>query len=328
MGLSSWAGRRVLLTGATGMVGSWLVKELLARDAYVVALVLDLDPQSELVRSGDLERCSVVNGALEDFATLERAINLHETDTVFHLGAQTIVEVAHRYPLATWEANVRGTYNLLEACRTHDDLVERIVVASSDKAYGEAEELPYTEETKLAARYPYEVSKAAGDLIALSYHHTYGLPVAIARCGNIFGGGDLNWSRIVPGTVRSLLRDERPVLRSDGTMRRDYVYVKDAAQAYVDLASAVGRDGVAGQAFNFGHESPLTVFEIVGAIKRLMGREDVEPVIESRAVGEIKDQWLSARKAREQLEWAPRYELEPALDETIDWYKGFLGERS
>ncbi len=236
--MSDFEGRRVLVTGATGMVGSWLVKELLAQGAVVVALVLDLDPQSELVRSGDIDRCSVVNGALQDFATLERAINLHETDSVFHLGAQTIVEVAHRYPLATWEANVRGTYNLLEACRTHAGLVERIVVASSDKAYGEAEVLPYTEESPLAACHPYEVSKAAGDLIALSYHQTYGLPVAIARCGNIFGGGDLNWSRIVPGTIRSLLREERPVLRSDGTFRRDYVYVKDAAQAYVGLAAA------------------------------------------------------------------------------------------
>jgi len=326
--LSDFEGRRVLVTGATGMVGSWLVKELLAQGAFVVALVLDLDPQSELVRSGDIDRCSVVNGALQDFATLERAINLHETDSVFHLGAQTIVEVAHRYPLATWEANVRGTYNLLEACRTHAGLVERIVVASSDKAYGEAEVLPYTEESPLAACHPYEVSKAAGDLIALSYHQTYGLPVAIARCGNIFGGGDLNWSRIVPGTIRSLLREERPVLRSDGTFRRDYVYVKDAAQAYVGLAAAVGRDGVAGQAFNFGNESPLTVLEIVGAIGRLMGRPEVEPVIEARVVGEIKDQWLSARKARTELDWAPRYELDDALGETIAWYKEFLGRRS
>jgi len=325
--VSPWAGRRCLVTGATGMVGSWLVKELLAEGAHVVALVLDLDPQSELVRSGDLERCAVVNGALEDFATLERAINLHETDTVFHLGAQTIVEVAHRYPLATWEANVRGTYNLLDACRTHAGLVERIVIASSDKAYGESDQLPYTEDSALAARHPYEVSKACGDLIALSYHHTYGLPVAIARCGNVFGGGDLNWSRIVPGTIRSLLRDERPVLRSDGTFRRDYVYVKDAAQAYVALADAVGRDGVAGQAFNFGNETPLSVLELVDSIKRLMNRNGVEPLIEDRAVGEIRDQWLSSAKARRQLDWAPRFDLDSGLTETIAWYEGFLGRR-
>ena len=325
--MSRWADHRVLVTGATGMVGSWLVKELLAEGAYIVALVLDLDPQSELVRSGDIERCAVVNGELEDFATIERAINLHETDVVFHLGAQTIVEVAHRYPLATWETNVRGTYNLLEACRTHAQLVRQVVVASSDKAYGASGELPYTEESALAARHPYEVSKACGDLISLSYHHTYGLPVAIARCGNIFGGGDLNWSRIVPGTIRSLLREERPVLRSDGTFRRDYVYVKDAARAYVDLADAVGRDGVAGQAFNFGNESPLTVLEIVGAIKRLMGLDGIEPVVEARAVGEIKDQWLSSAKARRRLDWSPRFDLDTGLTETIHWYEEFLGRR-
>lgn len=327
LGLRGWTHRRVLVTGATGMVGSWLVKQLLAEGAYVVALVLDLDPQSELVRSGDLENCAVVNGSLEDFASLERAINLHETDAVFHLGAQTLVEVAHRYPLATWESNVRGTYNLLEACRTHTQLVDRIVIASSDKAYGEAESLPYTEESPLAARHPYEVSKACGDLLALSYHHTYGLPVAIARCGNVFGGGDLNWSRIVPGTIRALLHEERPVLRSDGTFSRDYVYVKDAVRAYIDLAEAIGRNGVAGQAFNFGNESPLTVLEIVGTIKRLMGRETVEPLIEARAVGEIGAQWLSSKKAQAELGWAAHFTLDGGLAETIHWYEEYFGRR-
>jgi CDP-glucose 4,6-dehydratase len=326
--VSGWAGRRVFVTGATGIVGSWLVKELLAEEAYVVALVLDLDPQSELVRSGDIDRCAVVNGGLEDFSTLERALNLHEVDTVFHLGAQTLVEVAHRYPLGTWETNVRGTYNLLEACRVHSQLVRRVVVASSDKAYGEAELLPYTEATPLAARHPYEVSKACSDLIALSYHHAYGLPVSVARCGNVFGGGDLNWSRIVPGTIRALLREERPVLRSDGTFSRDYVYVKDAAQAYLHLAEAVGTNGVAGQAFNFGNDAPLTVLQVVEAIKRLMGREGVEPVIQARAVGEIRDQWLSSRKARTELGWAPRFDLDAGLTETIGWYERFLGRSS
>lgn len=325
LGVNSWTDRRVFVTGATGMVGSWLVKELLAEGAYVVVLVLDHDPQSELVRSGDVEHCAVVNGNLEDFRALERAINLHEIDSVFHLGAQTIVEVAHRYPLATWETNVRGSYNLLEACRTHGSLVDRIVIASSDKAYGEAESLPYTEESPLAARHPYEVSKACGDLIALSYHHAYGLPVSIARCGNVFGGGDLNWSRIVPGTIRSLVREQRPVLRSDGTFSRDYVYVEDAARAYIHLAEAVGKSGVAGQAFNFGNEAPLTVLEIVEAIKRLMGCETVEPVIEARAVGEIREQWLSSGKARAELGWIPRFDLDAGLVATIDWYQEFLG---
>jgi CDP-glucose 4,6-dehydratase len=307
------------------MIGSWLVKELLAARASVTALVLDLDPQSELVRSRDIDKVNVVNGELESFSTLERAINVYEVETVFHLGAQTLVEAAHRSPLATWEANVRGTYNVLEACRVHPDLVRRIVIASSDKAYGESESLPYTEESEIAARHPYEVSKACGDLIASSYHHTYGLPVAIARCGNVYGGGDLNWSRIVPGTIRALLREERPVIRSDGTYVRDYIYVKDAARAYMDLAARVDDEDVKGEAFNFGLESPVTVVQVVEAIGRLMERSDVEPVIEARAVGEIHDQYLSAAKARERLEWQPRYDLETGLSETIAWYRTFLG---
>lgn len=323
---TSWSGRRVLVTGATGMVGSWLVKDLLARDATVVALVLDLDPQSELVRSGDLQRCSVVSGALEDIASVERAVTLHEVDTVIHLGAQTLVGVAHRAPLGTWESNVRGTYNVLEVCRRHADLVRRVVVASSDKAYGEAEALPYTETTPLAARHPYEVSKAVGDMIAQSYHHTYGLPVTIARCGNIYGGGDLNWSRIVPGTIRSLLRDERPVLRSDGTFVRDYLYVRDAAAAYAELADALGEGAAAaGRAFNFSDESPLTVLELVSTITRLMGKNGVEPIVLDESVGEIHDQVLSAAEARSVLGWQAQHTLDEGLAETIAWYRTYLG---
>jgi CDP-glucose 4,6-dehydratase len=321
----SWAGRRVLVTGATGMVGSWLVKELLAAGAYVVALVLDLDPQSELVRSGDLQRCAVVNGALEEMGTLERAVTLYEVDSVFHLGAQTIVGIAQRAPHGTLETNVRGTYNLLEVCRRHADLVQRVVVASSDKAYGETDALPYTEDSPLAARHPYEVSKAVGDLIAQSYHHTYGLPVTIARCGNIYGGGDLNWSRIVPSTIRSFLRDKPPVLRSDGTFVRDYLYVRDAATAYMHLADGLATDGVVGSAFNFSDESPLTVLELVEAIRERMGKSGIEPVVLDTAVGEIHDQVLSAARARAVLGWKPQHDLRAGLDETIAWYTDYLG---
>jgi len=221
-----WSQRRVFVTGATGIVGSWLVKDLLAQGAYVVALVRDADPQSELYRSGDIHRISVVSGRLEDFHTLERAINEHEIDTVFHLAAQPIVGVAHRFPLHTFESNIRGSYNLLEACRVHNQFVQRVVIASSDKAYGPQPNLPYTEEMPLQGCHPYEVSKSCTDLIAQSYYYTYGLPVAIARCGNIYGGGDLNWSRIVPGTIRAFLQGERPVIRSDGTYVRDYIYVQ------------------------------------------------------------------------------------------------------
>lgn len=321
----AWRDRRVLVTGATGVVGSWLVKELLDAGANVAALVLDVDPQSELVRSGDLGRVTVVKGDLTRYSTIERAVSLHETDTVFHLGAQTLVEAARRSPLATLEANVRGTWNVLEACRVHSSIVQRVVIASSDKAYGEAEQLPYTEDSPLAAQEPYEVSKACGDLIARSYFHAYGVPVGIARCGNVYGGGDLNWSRIVPATIRSLHRGEPPILRSDGTYVRDYVYVRDVARAYMDLAERLGTDGVAGEAFNFSAEAPLTVHELVEAISRLMGSNGVAPVIEDRAIGEIHDQALSALKARKVLGWSPRYDLDTGLTETIAWYRSFLG---
>jgi CDP-glucose 4,6-dehydratase len=319
-----WKERRVLVTGATGTVGSWLVKDLLALGAHIVVLVRDADPRSELYRSGDIHRVSVVNGILEDLWTLERAINEREVDTVFHLGAQTIIGTAHRFPLPTFEANIRGTYNLLEVCRLHHEMVRRVVVASSDKAYGEQPNLPYTEDMPLNGRHPYEISKSCADLIAQSYHHTYGVPVTIARCGNVYGGGDLNWSRIVPGTVRSCLLGEPLVIRSDGAYVRDYIYVKDVARAYVRLAECLNDDRVTGEAFNFSAESPLTVLELVRILQRLMDREHITPHILNHAEGEIRSQHLSAAKARTILGWQPQFDLERGLRETIDWYRGFL----
>jgi CDP-glucose 4,6-dehydratase len=319
-----WEGKRVFVTGATGVVGSWLVKELLAEGANVVALVRDADPQSELYRSGDVSKVTVVNGVLEDFWTIERAINEHEVDTVFHLGAQAIVGAAHRFPLPTFEANVRGTYNLLEGCRIHKDLVQRVVIASSDKAYGEQPHLPYDEEMPLSGRHPYEVSKSCADLIAQAYHHTFSLPVAIARCGNIYGGGDLNWSRIVPGTIRSFLRGERPVIRSDGTYVRDYIYVIDADRAYMRLAECLGDSEVQGEAFNFSNEKPVTVVEVVRVIQRLMDCGRLGPDIRNCAEGEIHSQHLSAKKARARLKWKPEFDLESGLRKTIAWYRDFF----
>ena len=320
-----WKDRRVFVTGATGMIGAWLAKEQLAREARVVALVRDMDPQSELYRSGDVNRISVVNGTLEDFRTLERAINAFEVDTVFHLGAQAIVGVAHRAPLPTFETNIRGTWNLLEACRLHRDLVERVVIASSDKAYGAQPRLPYTEDMPVAGMHPYEVSKSAADLIARAYYHTYDLRVGIARCGNVFGGGDLNWSRIVPGTIRAFLRRERPVVRSDGSYVRDYFYVKDAARAYLRLAERLADPQVAGEAFNFSNESPMTVLDLVAVIQKLMDASHLEPDVRDVAEGEIHSQYLSAARAREQLAWAPEFDLEAGLRETITWYRAYLG---
>ncbi len=321
---SGWQGRRVFVTGATGIIGSWLVKALLERGAQVVVLVLDADPQSELYRSGAVRRVTVVNGCLEDFQTLERAINQQEIHTVFHLGAQTLVGAAQRSPRHTFEANIRGTYNLLEACRIHAELVERVVVASSDKAYGEHAQLPYTEEMRLDGRQPYEVSKSCADLLAQSYYRTYGLPVGIARLGNVYGGGDLNWSRIVPGTIRSLVRGEPPIIRSDGTYVRDYFYVRDAAEAYIRLAEALAERRIHGQAFNFGSEAQVAVLELVRMIQRLMRCEHLEPCIHNHACGEIRSQYLSSAKARKLLGWEPRYILERGLAETVRWYREFL----
>lgn len=324
--MSPWRGRRALVTGATGLVGSWLVPVLLEQGCDVVALVRDADPQSELLRSGTLARISVVNGLVEDLATVERALNIHQVDTVFHLAAQTQVRCAYRDPYENFESNVRGTYTVLEACRRRRDLVERVVVASSDKAYGEAGQLPYTESTRLDARFPYDTSKMCGDLIARSYFETYGLPVAVARCGNIFGGGDLNWDRLVPGTIRSLLRGERPLIRSDGTPVRDYVYAGDIARAYLDLAGQVHRDEVKGQAFNFSAARPLGVLEMVEAIREVMGAR-LEPVIQGVLVAEIRNQVLSSDRARQVLGWQARHSLTEALTETVAWYRTFLGGR-
>lgn len=319
-----WTERRVFVTGATGIVGSWLVKRLVASGAFVVALVRDADPQSELLRSGDLLRTTVVNGRLEDYGALERAINEHEVDTVFHLGAQPIVPTAHRNPLPTFEANIRGTYNLLEACRVHRTLVERVVVASSDKAYGDAAVLPYTEDMPANGRHPYDVSKSCTDLLAMSYAATYDLPVTIARCGNIYGGGDLNWSRIVPGTIRSLWLGQRPQIRSNGLYTRDYIYVQDVVDAYLALAVHCTDAGVRGEAFNFSPQTRLSVLEVARTIQRLMGRPDLEPAILDQARGEIRDQYLDSSKAAQRLKWTARYRLEEGLGETIGWYTQFF----
>jgi CDP-glucose 4,6-dehydratase len=320
-----WAGHRVLVTGATGIVGSWLTQDLLDLGAQVVALVLDPDPQTELYRSGNINRVNVVQGQLEDFHAVQRAVVAHEVDTIFHLGAQAIVSVAHRSPLATFETNVRGTWNVLEAARLHADMVKSVVVASSDKAYGEHDTLPYTEDMALQGHYPYEVSKSCADLIAQSYFHTYRLPVAVARCGNIYGGGDLNWSRIVPGTIRSLLRGESPILRSDGLFIRDYIYVKDVSQAYLCLAEAVSAPEIHGECFNFSPETQVTVLEIVNLIRRIAGCEHIQPTILNAAKGEIRNQYLCSEKATRLLGWKSTYTLEAGLAETIDWYKRFWG---
>ena len=319
-----WKEKRVLITGATGLVGSWLTKRLLEENSYVVAFVRDSDPQSEFFKSGIYKNTTLVQGELENFLSVERAINEHEIDTVFHLGAQTIVGTALRSPLSTFESNIRGSYNLLEACRRHSSLVKRVVVASSDKAYGSSDILPYTEEMPLCGKHPYDVSKSCTDLLAFSYYHTYGLPLAVARCGNIFGGGDLNWSRIIPGTIRSFHLNEAPVIRSDGTFTRDYVFVDDVIDAYLMLAQNVHRENVQGQAFNFGPNAPSSVLDIVKLLQNLMNRPNLNPKVLNIAKAEIHDQSLSSQKARETFGWEPRYGLEKGLIETIRWYENYF----
>jgi len=325
--MSYWNNRTVLVTGACGFVGSWLVDLLLEANASVVAFVLTPDPQSQLFRSGNAQRCTVVQGDLRERGHIERALNEHDCDSVFHLGAQTLVGPANRAPLETWESNVRGTYLLLEACRQLSGLVRTIVIASSDKAYGSATTLPYSEDTPLQGLHPYDCSKSCTDMIAQVYANTYKLPLVIARCGNIYGGGDLNWSRIVPGTIRWVLRGEHPILRSDGTFLRDYLYAKDAADAYMAMGEAIETKGLAGRAFNFGPGSPHTVLQIVEAITRLMNRTDLTPIIEATARAEIQDQYLDSTAAGQVLGWRPKWSLEAGLAASIEWYSAFLHER-
>lgn len=315
-----WRDKRVFVTGCTGVLGSWLTLALVDRGAQVVGLLYDEDPRSELARSGYLGRITVARGSVTDLPLMERILHSFEIEVVFHLAAQALVTIANRDPLSTLETNVRGTWNVLEAVR-RSGKVAGVVIASSDKAYGDQESLPYEEESPLMGRHPYDVSKSCADLIALSYAHTYGLPIGITRCGNLFGGGDLHWDRIVPGTIRSALRGESPIIRSDGSFKRDYIYVKDAVSGYLLLAEKTGDPSIRGQAYNFGHDKPLTVLEIVREILNACGRADLEPLILNEARYEIRDQYLDSSKARTRLGWKPAYSLPDALAETVEWYR-------
>jgi len=318
-----WQDRPTLVTGGTGLVGSWLVKRLLAAGAAPVCLVRDWVPESELVRSGDISRVKVVRGDVCDQPLLERLLGEHEITTVFHLAAQTIVGIANRNPVSTFETNIQGTWALLEACR-RSPLVKQVIFASSDKAYGVHEQLPYDETAALQGVYPYDVSKSCADLIARSYAVSFRLPVITTRCGNFYGGGDLNWNRIVPGTIRSILRGQRPVIRSDGNYVRDYFYVEDGAAAYMLLAEQLAsRPELSGEAFNFSNELQVTVLDLVQRILRTM-ESPLEPDVRNEATNEIRRQYLSAEKARRLLDWQPLYSLDEALAKTVEWYRDSL----
>ena len=321
--MSNLKGKNVLVTGASGIIGYWLASHLNDMGAEVTIYLRDFVPKSSLLRSKLFSDVNIVSGQLEDYLTLKRALNEYEIEKVFHLGAQTIVETANRSPLSTFDANIRGTWNVLESCR-NSKLVNGIIVASSDKAYGSSDKLPYTEDMRLAGEHPYDVSKSCADLISQSYAYAYGMPIVIARCGNVYGGNDLNFNRIVPGTIKSLFNNNRPVIRSDGTLKRDYIYVKDVVNSYTSLAENVHRKEIRGQSFNFGNDRPVTVMEIVKLIQKLMKKENLKPSILNKAHGEIKDQYLDAAKAQKILGWRPNVVLEDGLRETVSWFKTFF----
>ena len=319
-----WLNRNVLVTGCTGFLGSYLVQELLQRGANITSIVRDLVADSRLFANNDDKRINMIRGSIEDLQLLERVIGEYEIETVFHIAAQALVGIAYRNPISTFKSNIEGTWNILEACRRNSN-VKQIIVASSDKAYGEQENLPYDENMPLQGKYPYDVSKSCADLLAQSYYETYKLPVCITRCGNLYGGGDLNFSRIIPQTIKAIINGKRPEIRSEGTFIRDYFYVEDAALAYLQLAEKMNEENIYGEAFNFSNETQLTVLELVNIILGLMN-SDLKPVILNQAKYEIKHQYLSAAKARNLLSWKPKYGMEEGLKKTIEWYSQFLGQ--
>jgi CDP-glucose 4,6-dehydratase len=320
---SYWKDKPVFVTGATGLMGGWLVKALMREGAEITALVRDQAPKSMLVREGLIDRIATVSGDLECLPTIQRAAAEYSPHTVFHLAAQPLVQVAKRDPVGTLRANVMGTWNVMEACRLAGN--SNVVVASSDKAYGASDNLPYRETHPLQGRYPYDVSKSCTDLVAQMYAATYGVRTAIARCGNLFGGGDLNFSRTIPGLIKATLAGEPFVIRSDGKFVRDFLYVKDAAEAYLTLGERLVEDeSISGEAFNFSLGERLKVLDIVHMTLEIMGRNDLHPVIQNIASSEIREQYLDAGKAREKLGWQPQYNMKQALTETIEWYKTTL----
>jgi CDP-glucose 4,6-dehydratase len=314
--------RTAFVTGAYGMLGAWITRALLDRGVRVVVLKRDQVTQTALAIDGLEERCVVVRGDLLDPGLVERAIGEYECDTVFHLAAQTIVGTANRSPLSTFESNIRGTWLLMEACRLQS--VERVVVAASDKAYGPHDTLPYREDFALQPKYPYDVSKAATDLITRSYFHTYGVPAAVTRFANIYGGGDLNPSRLVPELARAVIRGEAPVIRSDGSPERDFLYAEDAAAAYLAIADALGDPdgGARGEAFNAGGDAPHSVREVVELLIEAAGA-DVVPDYQGTGTpsGEIDRQYVDSTKLRSLTGWAPRVDLREGLLRTVDWYR-------
>ena len=320
-----WQSKNIFITGCTGLLGSWMTDELVNQGAKVVALMRDDVHLSNFHNLSLLKKITKVDGSVEDFGLILRTLNEYEIDTIFHLAAQTIVGTANRSPLSTFETNIKGTWNILEAARQLD--IPRVLTASSDKAYGSHEKLPYKEDAQLTGSHPYDVSKTCADLIAQSYFKTYKLNVGITRCGNLYGGGDFNFSRIIPGTIKSIMENQPPIIRSDGKFIRDYFYVKDAVGAYLLFAENMHEKKLAGEAFNFGTEKPITVIELVDEIIKISGKKNIRPKILNEAKNEIKSQYLSCEKAGRLLNWKPKYTLSQGIKETYEWYEKYLPKR-
>lgn len=318
----NWKNAHVLITGADGFIGSWIAKELINQGAEAYTILRDIKRQSNLDVLNIKDKINIINGDLINLDVCTRVMNEYEIDTCFHIAAQAIVGAANRSPLSTFESNIKGTWNILESARL-SKFITGIVVASSDKAYGVQDKLPYTEESPLIGFYPYDASKACADILARCYFKTYGLPISVTRNANTYGGGDLNFSRLIPDTVRSILNNVQPVIRSDGTPERDYMYIKDSVDAYLTLASNLKRKDIQGEAFNFGSGKPISVINLYNKIIKLMGK-DVIPKILGAAKNEIDRQFLSIEKAKRLLKWEPKYSLDEGLKETIEWYKDFF----
>jgi CDP-glucose 4,6-dehydratase len=318
-----WRNRRTLITGATGLLGSWMINSLEDLDASIVCLVRDWVPHSNFLTIQELDKFTLVRGDLVDADLIERTLVEYEIRSVFHLAAQTQVTIANQNPISTFETNIAGTWRLLEACRRAPS-VDQIIVASSDKAYGSSNDLPYKESTPLNGKHPYDVSKSCADLIAHSYAKTFGLPIIVTRCGNIYGGGDLNWNRLIPGTLRSLWYDEQPVIRTNGSQLRDYVYVADVVDAYLQLAETSADDSsLYGNAFNISTNAPYSVIDLTSLIIDLSGKS-VQPIILNEATNEIPEQYLDASKLHKTINWQPPHGLQTGLNATIEWYQSYF----
>lgn len=323
-----WKNKRVLITGATGFVGTWLAKDLVEKGADVIAFIRDEVPNSPIRWMGVYDKIfAAAKGDLTNYESLKRVFNEYEIDTCFHLAAQPIVTVANRNPAWTFEVNIKGSWNVFEAARV-SETIKRIVIASTDKVYGESIELPITEKHPLLGLYPYDASKVCMERLARTYFTTYGLPVSITRCCNIYGGGDLNFSRIIPGTIKSVIFNQNPVIRSDGTPVRDFIYVEDAANSYVVLAENMGKKDFDGEAFNFGSNAPINMLNLVKKIIKVSGRTDLKPDVQGtkKPDAEIDEQYLSSEKARKVLDWKPRFKLEDGLKKTIEWYEEYFSK--